>query len=172
KLRVHGERKRYYHDLVGVNSRLDSIQAAVLNVKLRHLDDWTAKRQKHAEQYDEAFGPARDLGLETPRRPGGQARHIYNQYVIRVPGGHRDALREHLKEQGIGTEIYYPVPLHLQECFEYLDYKPGDLPESERAAQETLALPVYAELTKAQLDHVAGTITAYLRERMPVQSTT
>ena len=166
KIRVHGERKRYYHDLIGFNSRLDAMQAAVLNVKLRYLDDWSNKRRENARHYDAAFGVAGVPGLTTPQSPGGMASHIYHQYVIRVPAEHRDALREHLREAGVGTEVYYPVPLHLQECFEYLGYSAGDLPESEKASFETLALPVYPELTTEQLDYVVATIVAYLEPRV------
>ncbi len=162
KIRVHGERKRYYHDLIGFNSRLDALQAAVLNVKLRYLDDWSAKRRDNARHYDAAFGEADVPGLVTPQHPTGMASHIYHQYVIRVPAVVRDALREHLREADIGTEVYYPVPLHLQECFEYLGYSPGDLPESEKAAVETIALPVFPELTTGQLDYVVETIVAYM----------
>ncbi len=166
KIRVHGERKRYYHDLIGFNSRLDALQAAVLNVKLRYLDGWSSKRRENARHYDAAFAVAGIPGLETPQHPAGMASHIYHQYVIRVPAEHRDALREHLRDVGIGTEVYYPVPLHLQECFEYLGYSAGDLPESEKAALETLALPIYPELTTEQLDYVPATIIAYLQPRV------
>lgn len=169
KIRVHGERKRYYHDLIGFNSRLDAIQAAVLNVKLRYLDGWSSKRRDNARHYDAAFDGV--SGLVTPQHPTGRAQHIYHQYVIRVPAAVRDALREHLREAGIGTEVYYPVPLHLQECFEYLGYSAGDLPESEKAALETLALPVYPELTIEQLDYVAGSIIAYLGSPVGVSGT-
>jgi dTDP-4-amino-4,6-dideoxygalactose transaminase len=146
-LRVHGSKPKYYHKLVGVNSRLDTLQAAILRVKLRHLESWHAGRQRNADFYDAAFkaAGAKISGtpwnadpspLRVPFRPAAPARHIYNQYVIRVPAGKRDALREHLKNQSIGTEIYYPVPLHLQECFADLGYKLGSLPESESAANE------------------------------------
>jgi len=159
-LRVHGGKPKYYHALIGANLRLDEIQAAVLNVKLRYLDGWTAARQRNAAHYREAFARA---GLAGPivGLPGEQpgCRHIYNQFVIRVPK--RDALRKHLSEHGIGTEIYYPVPLHVQKCFEYLGQRAGDCPESERAAAETLALPVYPELTTAQLDYVVGAVAAF-----------
>jgi len=159
-LRVHGGQPKYYHALIGGNFRIDEIQAAVLNVKLTHLDSWTRRRQENAAFYDAAFRAARVPGLTTPMaRPG--YRHIYNQYVIRVP--HRDRLRKHLAECGVGTEIYYPVPLHLQACFAYLDYRAGDLPESERAARETVALPVYPELSREQLEHVANSVVGFLR---------
>ncbi len=172
-LRVHGSKPKYYHKLVGVNSRLDTLQAAILRVKLRHLDAWHAGRQKNADFYDAAFkaAGAKISGtswkadpspLRIPFRPAAPARHIYNQYVIRVPAGKRDALRDHLKAQSIGTEIYYPVPLHQQECFADLGYKTGSLPESEGAATETLALPIYPELTREQLQHVADSVISFL----------
>lgn len=159
--RVHGGKPKYYHAVIGGNFRLDEIQAAVLNVKLPHLDAWTAGRQRNARCYDTAFAAA-GLGssLRTPVAAPG-ARHIYNQYVIRVQ--RRDALRKYLAERGIGTEIYYPVPLHLQECFAYLGHRAGELPESERAAQETLALPIYPELTNEQLHYVVDSIAAFYR---------
>jgi len=158
-LRVHGGKPKYYHAFIGGNFRLDELQAAVLNVKLPHLDSWSAARQRNAKFYDAAFAHA-DLGkaVETPRTAPG-ARHIYNQYVIRVRD--RDLLRQHLMASGVGTEIYYPVPLHLQQCFAYLKHKEGDFPNSERAAQETVALPIYAELTEEQLQYVVTTIADF-----------
>jgi len=172
-LRMHGMKPKYYHQLVGINSRLDTLQAALLRVKLRHLEAWHAGRQRNADFYNAAFQAAGakisgtpwssdTAPLRTPFRPAAPARHIYNQYVIRVSGGKRDALREHLKNQNIGAEIYYPVPLHMQECFLDLGYKAGSLPESEGAANETLALPIYPELTKEQLQHVASSVIAFL----------
>jgi dTDP-4-amino-4,6-dideoxygalactose transaminase len=160
-LRVHGGKPKYYHALIGGNFRIDELQAAVLNIKLRRLDDWSAGRQRNAAFYDAAFAKAA-LGdpVQTPRsEPGG--RHIYNQYVIRVAG--RDALRQHLAGRGVGTEIYYPVPLHVQQCFAYLGGKAGDFPQSERAAAETLALPIFPELEPAQLQYVVDTIAAHYR---------
>ena len=162
QLRVHGMEPKYYHALVGGNFRLDEIQAAVLRVKLRHLDAWHAARQRNAEFYDHAF---REAGLsEVVTTPGRRSnyRHIYNQYVIRVP--ERDALRRHLGEQGVGTEVYYPVPLHMQECFAYLGYRPEDCPESARAAAETLALPIFPELEEAQLQYVVDVIRDFFRK--------
>jgi dTDP-4-amino-4,6-dideoxygalactose transaminase len=158
-LRVHGGKPKYYHNMIGGNFRLDELQAAVLRVKLKHLDAWTAGRQHNAAYYDRAFAKA-GLGdkLRTPRAPAA-GRHIYNQYVVRAE--RRDALREFLTSRNIGTEIYYPVPLHLQKCFEYLGCKAGDYPESERAATETLALPIYPELRPEQLDHVVASITRF-----------
>lgn len=160
-LRLHGGKPKYYHSFIGGNFRLDALQAAVLLIKLEHLDGWTAGRQANAATYDAAFAEA---GLAdrvvTPRTTTGK-RHIYNQYVIRVAD--RDALREHLTAAGIGTEIYYPVPLHLQKCFAYLGYREGDFPESEKAALETLALPVYPELSSEQQDYVVNTIAEFYR---------
>ncbi len=170
KLRVHGERKRYYHDLIGFNSRLDAIQAAVLNVKLRYLDGWSTKRRENAAHYDAAFAASAPQ-IRTPQPAMGMASHIYHQYVIRVPAPLRDQLRSHLRDEGIGTEVYYPVPLHLQECFEHLGYSAGDLPESEKASAETIALPVFPELTPDQLDHVASTIITYLQRQAAVHPT-
>ena len=159
-LRVHGSEERYYHKYVGLNSRLDGFQGAVLRVKLPHLDTWTEKRRANAEIYRSLFT---DLGLTEQitlpfERP--TARHIYNQYVIRVPGK-RDELRSFLTKKGIGTDIYYPVPLHLQECFGYLGYKPGDLPVAERAAIETLALPVFPELRPEQQKYIVSAIVEF-----------
>ena len=159
--RVHGGEPKYYHKFIGGNFRLDEIQAAVLNVKLPQLDGWSAGRQRNAAYYDAAFAKAA-LGdaVATPRAEPG-ARHIYNQYVIRVR--RRDELRAHLAAAGIGTEIYYPVPLHLQQCFAYLGHRAGEFPESERAAAETLALPIYPELETAQLQYVVDSIAALYR---------
>ena len=162
KLRVHGEDRKYYHSSIGLNSRLDAIQAAVLRVKLPYLDDWSEARRRNAAQYDRQFtdaGLREEIGLPLVR-PG--VRHIFNQYVIRV-GDQRDALSEHLKEHGVGSEIYYPVPLHLQECFGYLGHRQGDFPEAERVARETLALPVYPELNLAQQTYVVDTIRRFYR---------
>ncbi|MFZ1906434.1 MAG: DegT/DnrJ/EryC1/StrS family aminotransferase [Steroidobacteraceae bacterium] len=161
-LRVHGGKPKYYHALIGGNFRLDELQAAVLNIKLRFLDGWTAGRQRNAAFYDAALTHARlgDAVRTPPAAPPG-ARHIYNQYVIRCRG--RDALRARLAAAGVGTEIYYPVPLHLQQCFGYLGQRAGEFPESERAAAETLALPIYPELTEPQLQYVVDTIAAHYR---------
>ncbi len=159
-LRVHGSEEKYYHKYVGLNSRLDGFQGAVLRVKLPHLDAWTDKRRANADNYRRLFtdlGLAEQIGIPFERA---NAKHIYNQYVIRVPG-RRDELRAHLTEKGIGTDIYYPVPLHLQECFAYLGYKAGDMPESEKAALETLALPIYPELTPEQQQYVAESIAEF-----------
>jgi len=159
-LRVHGSKERYYHKWVGINSRLDGFQGAVLRVKLPHLDTWSDKRKANADRYRELFAEQRlDEKLSLPvERPN--VRHIYNQFVVRVPDV-RDELREFLTAAGIGTDVYYPVPLHLQECFAYLGHKEGDFPEAERAAKETLALPIYPELTWKQQEYVVEQIAAF-----------
>lgn len=158
-LRVHGGERRYYHRVVGLNSRLDALQAAVLRVKLPHLDSWSDARVKNAESYNTLFketGLADYITLPFLRE---NVRHIYNQYVIRAP--RRDELKEFLAVNGIGTDIYYPVPLHLQECFAFLGYKEGNLPESERAAKETLALPIYPELAIEQQEYVVEKVKEF-----------
>jgi dTDP-4-amino-4,6-dideoxygalactose transaminase len=161
-LRVHGGKPKYHHAFIGGNFRIDELQAAVLNIKLDYLDEWSARRGENARIYDQAFARA-GLGgnVVTPRTLPG-FHHIYNQYVIRVR--RRDALREHLAAAGIGTEIYYPTPLHLQKCFAYLGHAAGDFPEAERAARETLALPIYPELAPAQLHYVVERIGAFYAE--------
>ena len=148
-LRNHGFKTKYHNELLGGNFRLDAIQAAVLRVKLRHLDRWTEARQKNAAEYKKSLPP----GMS---RPAAAGRHVYNQFVIRHP--RRDALMEHLKAERIGCEVYYPVPLHLQKCFEGLGYREGSFPISERAARETLALPIYPELTTEMIRRVARAI--------------
>src|SRR6202044_1679933 len=160
-LRVHGGKPKYFHAVIGGNFRLDELQAAVLRVKLKYLDGWTEGRQRNAAFYDEAFAAA-SLGgrVSAPKRLA-RGRHIYNQYVVRAE--RRDALRAFLTERHIGTEIYYPMPLHLQECFAYLGYARGDFPHSERAAAETLALPVYPELATEQLDAVVAAVAEFYR---------
>ncbi len=157
RLRAHGGATEYEHSEVGINSRLDELQAAVLNVKMPYLDKWSDERARKAATYSEMLNSAGlSFELITPVVRDG-ARHIFHQYVIRVPQ-HRDALMEHLKRHGVGTKVYYPMPLHRQECFAYLGYEEGDFPESERAARETLALPVYPELSEAQQSHVVDAI--------------
>ena len=160
-LRVHGGKPKYFHSFIGGNFRLDELQGAVLNVKLKYLDEWTTGRQRNGAFYDRAFARA-DLGGAVQTPPLTQrGRHIYNQYVIRARD--RDLLRQHLAAEGVGTEIYYPVPLHLQKCFAYLGHARGQFPESERAAEETLALPIFPELTETQLQYVVDTIAALYR---------
>jgi dTDP-4-amino-4,6-dideoxygalactose transaminase len=159
-LRVHGGEPKYHHSVVGGNFRLDELQAAVLVIKLRHLDAWTLARQANADHYDELLRAA-DLGqaVQAPvRRPG---RHIFNQYVIRTP--QRDELRAQLAANGVGTEVYYPVPLHAQRCFAYLEHAPADFPNSQHAAAEVLALPIYPELTPEQREYVVRQIAVFLR---------
>lgn len=161
-LRSHGSRHKYYHSAVGGNFRLDELQAAVLRVKLSHLDLWTAGRQRNAAIYRRLF---RDAGLDTTiTLPAQMAdmRHIYNQFVIRCP--QRNALLAHLKAHGIGCEVYYPVPMHLQDCFAELGYQLGDFPYSEAAANETIALPIYAELTPEMLQCVVATIADFYQQ--------
>jgi dTDP-4-amino-4,6-dideoxygalactose transaminase len=160
-LRTHGSEVKYYHKLVGLNSRLDTLQAAILRVKFPSLDDWSNARQRNADIYRKLFvdyGLAELVGLPFERE---NVRHIYNQFVIQIPEK-RDQLRQFLTEKGVGTDIYYPVPLHLQECFAFLGYQKGDLPESEKAARETLALPIYAELTEEQQSYVVKQIADFL----------
>jgi dTDP-4-amino-4,6-dideoxygalactose transaminase len=160
-LRVHGGKPKYYHALIGGNFRIDELQAAVLNIKLPHLDEWTAARQRNAAFYDAAFARSGPAGAVRAPRARSRVRHIFNQYVVRVR--ERDALREHLTSAGVGTEIYYPVPLHLQQCFAYLGHKAGDYPLAEQAAAETLALPIYPELSETQLQYVVDSIIAHYR---------
>lgn len=160
-LHVHGSRTKYHHELLGVNSRLDSLQAAILRVKLPHLDNWSDARRANAERYNQLFedaGLTEEVGLPSVRA---DVRHIFNQYVIRVRNNRRDALVEHLKQNGVGTDIYYPVPLHLQACFAYLGHQEGDFPEAERAARETIALPIYPELTIEQQSYVVEMIREF-----------
>jgi dTDP-4-amino-4,6-dideoxygalactose transaminase len=163
-LRAHGAKKKYYHDVVGINSRLDSLQAAILRVKLRYLDRWTQARRANAQRYHELFENAGLAASGAIRLPSENesSLHVYNQFVIRARD--RDRLREWLSERGVGSEIYYPLPLHLQACFKDLGHKGGDFPESERAAKEALAIPVYPELDpKAQI-YIVETIASFYRQ--------
>jgi dTDP-4-amino-4,6-dideoxygalactose transaminase len=165
-LRTHGMEPKYYHHLIGGNFRMDALQAAVLRVKAPHLAAWTEGRRRNAHRYLQLFREAGiadrvTLPVEVPDRL-----HIFNQFVIRIP--ERDALRQHLDAAGISTEIYYPVPFHLQPCFAYLGYKPGRFPRSERAANTSLALPVYGELTDAQLQSVVGAVAAFADRKATV----
>lgn len=153
RLRVHGDSGGYNHQEVGLNSRLDALQAAVLRVKLRHLDAWTAARQQNAARYAEQFAASGLSGPLTPPAILPERRHVFNQYVTRAPG-RRDAVLGSLKSQQIGAAVYYPIPLHLQKCFENLGYRAGDLPQSELACREVLALPIYSELPSAHQDRV------------------
>ncbi len=174
RLRAHGGAQRYVHDEVGMNSRLDTLQAAVLRVKLPHLSAFNEGRARAAAQYDASFASegAADsrvalseggLALRTPAQHALPARHAWNQYVVRVPAAKRDALKDHLGAQGIGTSIYYPRPLHMQPCFAASGREAGELPVSEAAARETLALPIFPELSSAQVERVVSQVVAFLK---------
>jgi dTDP-4-amino-4,6-dideoxygalactose transaminase len=175
-LRAHGSKPKYHHRMIGGNFRLDTLQAAIVSVKLAHLDSWTTARQENAGRYDRLF---RETGLHLedarfcvaegtgrwlvlPSRTAGK--HIFNQYIIRVPS--RDRLRTYLHDRGVSSEVYYPVPMHLQECFSYLGYSRGDFPESERAALQSLALPVYPELSEEQAQYVVGCICDFFDSKV------
>jgi dTDP-4-amino-4,6-dideoxygalactose transaminase len=166
--RNHGSKPKYYHKNVGGNFRLDTIQAAVLTVKLKYLDQWTRRRQENAGRYETLFQQSGLIQAGRVQLPEAVYRtsdvkhyHIYNQFVLRVE--RRNDLMAHLTQKGIGTEVYYPVPFHLQECFRYLGHREGDFPESERAANETVAIPIYPELTPAQQAEVVDTVTTFYR---------
>ena len=160
RLRTHGGANEYEHTEVGINSRLDELQAAVLNVKFPSLDQWSKDRERKAVVYLQMLRVAQlSFTLVTPHVRS-DARHIFHQYVVRVPGS-RDVLMEHLKSRGVGTKVYYPIPLHRQQCFHYLGYNDGDFPEAESAAREILALPVYPELTEAQQFYVVDAIKSF-----------
>ena len=158
ELRQHGGKDKYRNAMIGINGRLDALQAAVLRVKLTHLDAWSAARREHAEYYTQAFQGMKEV--QTPITAPGNT-HIYNQYVLRVE--RRDELQAHLNAHQIGNAIYYPIPIHLQECYDILGYQETDFPAAEQAAAETIALPVYPELTRAQQDDVIETIHAFYR---------
>lgn len=174
RFRNHGMKPKYFHHDIGLNSRLDALQAAVLLVKIEHLDAWSAARQANARFYDEAFAAAGaattavsldegGLLLRTPRPAPHGARHIYNQYVVRVPSAHRDAIRAKLADANIGTEIYYPRCLHQQDCYRDLGYETGAFPHAERASGEVFAIPIYPELTTVQKQHVVDTLLEAVR---------
>lgn len=161
-LRVHGSRSEYHHHFIGMNSRLDALQAAILQVKFQHLAEWTAKRQAHASSYRQMFQACGlDERVTVPIVASGNT-HVYNQFTIRTP--QRDALSAYLTQHGIGNRIYYPVPLHLQECYQDLGYHKGDFPVSEQLSQEVLSLPIYPELTPDQLQYVVDTIKAFFHQ--------
>jgi dTDP-4-amino-4,6-dideoxygalactose transaminase len=167
-LRMHGQTSTYKHRIVGGNFRLDALQAAVLHVKLPHLDGWAEGRRSNAREIEKLYlaaggRPFAQGGLLFPREAD-RCHHVYNQFVVRVGGGRRDALKERLAGRQIGNAIYYPLPLHLQECFAYLGGKPGDYPEAEKAAVETLALPVFPELSTEQKSFLAFTLAEFSRE--------
>ena len=161
-LRVHGRTGAYLHEWVGINSRLDALQAAVLRVKLRHLDAWTERRRENAARYQRLLSDT-GLPVAAPQPAAYQTRHIYNQFVIRCQA--RDRLQTHLKERGIGTEVYYPLSLHQQTCFASLGYRAGDFPESEKAASEVLALPVNPEVSAEDIDYVCDAIRSFYQMR-------
>ena len=152
---AHGMSPRYHHKVIGINSRLDTLQAAVLNVKLTRLAQWTEQRQAHAARYDQLLKSRLGTSIPLPQTDSA-CEHVWNQYTIRIPGHRRDAVKAQLAQAGIGSEVYYPVPLHQQECFRSLGYGPGTLPETERAAAEVLSLPVFPEMTTAEQDLVVG----------------
>ncbi len=157
--RNHGSNPKYYHKYIGGNFRLDALQAAILSVKLKHLDKWSAARQANAAEYRSLFAAAKlDGKIELPLKAPSSTRHIYNQFSILVKDGKRDVVKEALLKAEVGVEIYYPVPLHLQECFSCLGYKKGDMPMSEQAAAEILAIPIYPETSREQREHVVATI--------------
>jgi len=159
-LRGHGSKPKYYHKIIGGNFRLDALQAAIVSAKLPHLDDWTAARQRNAKNYDRLLGEA---GLPISLPVVVTDRHIFNQYVVRVPD--RNELQASFQKKGVGTEVYYPVPMHLQECFAYLGHGAGAFPESERAAKETLALPIHPELTDQQAQYVVQCLCEFFATR-------
>jgi dTDP-4-amino-4,6-dideoxygalactose transaminase len=154
-LRVHGSKQKYYHSHIGINGRLDAIQSAVLSVKLKYLEGWSEKRRSIASYYNKCL---KGLPVRVPE-VNGHNTHIYHQYVLATPK--RDSLVKYLEQQGIETAIYYPVPLHLQSCFEYLKYKKGDLPVAEKAARETVALPIYPELSQGEQDYIVSHIKRF-----------
>jgi dTDP-4-amino-4,6-dideoxygalactose transaminase len=158
-LREHGQSTRYYHPVVGYNARLDEIQAAILRIKLRKLPEWNARRQAIARHYNDQL---KGSGVTTPEIPDG-GRHVFHCYVVRVPDGKRDALRQYLSERGIGTGVHYPVPIHLQEASAFMGYRQGDFPVTERIANEVVSLPMYAELTDAQVETVASAVKEFMR---------
>lgn len=162
-LRVHGSRVRYVHERIGINSRLDALQAAVLLVKLKYLDQWTEGRRRNAARYERLFAEAKLLDHMTLPKIEAENFHVFNQYTIRVQK--RDELRAHLKDKGVGTEVYYPFPLHLQNCYRDLGYSKGAFPVCERAAEEVLSLPIYAELREEQQACVVQVIADFYRAR-------
>ena len=165
-LRTHGMEPRYYHHLVGANFRMDALQAAVLRVKAPHLAGWTERRRANARRYRELFSAAGVLDRVTLPSEAADRYHIYNQFVVRTTD--RDGLKQHLDRAGIGTEIYYPVPFHLQPCFSYLQYRAGEFPVAERAANDSLAIPIYSELTAAQQQVVVGAVAEFVNRRVSV----
>ena len=165
QLTNHGMEPRYFHSMVGVNSRLDTFQAVALNAKLDHIEEYTQSRQENADYYRELIA---DAGLtESIVQPHADERceHVWNQFTVRIPGGYRDQVRQSLRERGVGSEIYYPIPLHLQECFASLGYEEGDLPHTEKAASEVLSLPIFPELEEAEQARVVRAISDFMSKR-------
>jgi len=167
-LRMHGAKPKYYHHVIGYNTRLDTIQAAILAVKLNHLEEWTTKRRDNARFYSKALSDITEDELELPQIAEGR-KHIFNQYTIRVKNGRRDNLKEFLEGQGISTAIYYPLPLHLQPCFSFLGYKRGDFPVAEEASKEVLSLPVYPDLEREEREYVVKKILEFFEVEKDVQ---
>lgn len=165
-MRVHGSQPKYYHKVIGGNFRLDALQAGILLIKFRYLEQWTEKRRKNARIYREVFAREGIEGIELPFE--GKGRHIYNQFVIKIHQK-RDELKSYLTNQGIGCEIYYPVPLHIQECFLYLGYHPEDCPVSLEAAAKTIALPIYPELRAEQIEYIVEKIGSFYRDNVTSQ---
>ena len=163
-LHVHGEDQKYHHRFVGINSRLDEIQAAVLRLKLAHLENWTVARQQKVQQYELMFRSAGLNDYLTMPAVRSHGRHVFHLFVVRVPENQRDALSAHLTANGVGNGVYYPVPLHQQECFQYLGYQTGDFPIAEKAAAATLALPAFPEMTDAEQDYVVSMIASFFRQ--------
>ena len=159
-LREHGQSTRYYHPVVGYNARLDEIQAAILRIKLRKLEQWNGRRRALARMYNERLEGS---GVIVPEIPSDIRRHVFYTYTIRVTGGRRDDLRKYLGERGIGTQIHYPVPIHLQQSAEFLGYRKGDMPITEKVASEVLSLPMFAELTDDQLERVADSVRSFMK---------
>jgi dTDP-4-amino-4,6-dideoxygalactose transaminase len=165
-LRDHGQQPRYYHHFVGLNSRLDAVQSAVLNVKLPYVNRWAAARQRHADHYTAEFA---ERGIEdaiVPPRAADACGHVWNQYTVRVVDGRRDALQKFLADRKIASAIYYPVPLHLQKCFAALGYEEGTLPVTEQACREVLSLPVYPELMGEEQERVIDAVETFCKARV------
>ncbi len=162
-LRVHGSRVRYVHEAIGINSRLDALQAAILLVKLKRLDQWAEGRRRNAARYERLFADAKLSERVTLPTVEAKSFHVFNQFTVRVQK--RDELRAYLKDKGVGTEVYYPLPMHLQNCYRDLGYQKGAFPQSERAAEEVLSLPIYAELTDEQLQYVVQSIADFYRKQ-------
>ena len=159
-LREHGQSTRYYHPVVGYNARLDEIQAAILRIKLKRLDQWNTRRRELARMYDERL---KNTGVTVPEIPSDIRRHVFYTYTIRVPGGRRDDLRKYLGDRGVGTQIHYPVPIHLQQSAQFLGYRKGDMPVTEKLATEVLSLPMFAELTDEQVERVADSVRSFMK---------